>query len=168
MDRQEAIPRHCPNCACSDGVVHAASVTGHGQKPRRSAGKGETLLDIRIPARTLWSGLWACAAGCFVLALVAWLINSSTGWLGAAGVFAVFGATFASLGVWQTRLNRDRMRGAEPQVLKFHSHALYCRTCACVYFDIPKPPAGISPGKALSVREYRRRLWYACGFTKPL
>jgi hypothetical protein len=143
-------------------VVHAASVTCDGKKSK------ESLLDIRIPARTLWSGLWACSAGCFLLALVAWLINASTGWLGAAVIFAVFGVTFASLGVWQTRLNRSRMRGAEPQVLHFHAHALYCRACECVYFDIPKPPAGISPGKAISLRDYRRRLWYACGFTKPL
>lgn len=162
MDLAGAIPKHCPRCESSTGVVHAASASGDGENPNGS------LLDVRIPARALWSGLWACAAGCFLLALVAWLINSSTGWIGAAEIFAIFGVTFASLGVWQTRLNRNRMRGAEPLVRTLHAHALYCRACECVYFDIPKPPAGIIPGKAISVREYRRLLWYACGFTKPI
>ena len=162
MDPQDAITRHCPSCASNHGVVPAASVT------RDEAQSVWRLLDVRLPSRALWSGLWACAAGCFALAVVAWLINASTGWLGAAVVFAVFGVTFALLGRRQTRFNRTRMRGAEPLVRKLHADALYCQSCECVYFDLSLPPAGIAAGKAIAAREYRRKLWYACGFTKPI
>jgi hypothetical protein len=161
MDPQDAINRCCPRCESSSGVVHAASVT-------REDAPVWHLLDVRIPGRALWSGLWVCSVGCFVLGLVAWLIDATTGWLGAAGVFAVFGVTFAALGFWHTRVNHRLMRGAEPLVRKLHAHALFCRACECVYFDLPRPPAGITPGKAIAAREYRRRLWYACGFTKPI
>jgi len=123
---------------------------------------------VRLPGRTVWSGLWACAVGCFLLALLAWWLAPTTNWLGGSAVLAVFGVTFALLGVWQTRLNRSRMRGAEPLVHKTHAYALYCRACECVYFDTRKLPAGILPGKPMPAAEYRRRLWYACGFTKPI
>jgi hypothetical protein len=126
------------------------------------------LLDIRLPGRTVWSGLWGCALGCFALGLVAWLLAPSTGWYQAAGVFAVFGVSFAMLALWQTRHNRSRMLGAEPLVRRMHAHAMYCGACECVYFDSAKLPEGINPGTALPAAEYRRRLWYACGFTKPI
>ena len=115
-----------------------------------------------------WSGLWLCAVGCLVLGLAALLLAPSTGWYQAAEVFAVFAVTFAGLGLWQTRLNRSRMHSAEALVYKTHARALYCSACECVYFDARKLPAGIPIGKAMSAAEYRRRLWYACGFTKPI
>jgi len=162
-DPEETTPGHCPTCASAAGVVCAASLAGNTAQP-----SGVHFLDIRLPGRVAWSGLWLCAAGCFVLGLVAWLLAPSTGWYQAAGVFVIFGLTFALMGVWQTRHNRSRMRGAEPLVHKTHARALYCRACECVYFDSRKLPAGIPVGKPMSAAEYRRKLWYACGFTKPI
>jgi hypothetical protein len=162
MDQRDAIHTHCPSCASGTGVVYAASAARDAAKPI------SRLLDVRLPARALWSGLWGCSAGCFVLGVVAWLINASTGWLDAADIFVVFGVTFGCLGVWQTRVNRRRMRGVEAMVHRLHESALYCSSCECVYFDMAKPPAGIAAGRAIAVREYRRMLWYACGFTKPI
>lgn len=153
---------HCPSCASAAGVVSAASIAGDAA---RASGVS---LDVRLPGRVAWSGLWLCAAGCAVLGLVAWLLAPSTGWYQAAGVFAVFAVTFALLGLRQTRRDRGRMLGAEPLVRKTHARALYCRACECVYFNSRKLPAGIPVGKAMSAAEYRRRLWYACGFTKPI
>jgi hypothetical protein len=148
---------HCPSCESAAGVVCAASSASNSK-----------LLDVRLPGRVAWSGLWLCAAGCAVLGVVAWLLAPSTGWYQAAGVFVIFALTFALLGVWQTRLNRSRMLGAEPLVHKTHARALYCRACECVYFNSRKLPAGIPVGTAMTAAEYRRRLWYACGFTKPI
>lgn len=163
MDQQDAINTHCPSCAGNSRVVYAASVA------RDSAQPVGRLLDVRLPARALWSGLWVCSLGCFVLAVVAWLIHAATGWVDAADIFVVFGVTFGCLGIWQTRLNRRRMRMVEATVWRLHEHALYCGSCECVYFDAtPKPPAGIVTGRAIAAGDYRRRLWHACGFTKPL
>ncbi|HET9173392.1 MAG TPA: hypothetical protein VFN97_28435 [Actinospica sp.] len=156
-DPAAATPEHCPSCASASGVVCAASSAGSVK-----------LLDVRLPGRVAWSGLWLCAAGCAVLGVVAWILAPSTGWYQAAGVFVIFALTFAMLGVWQTRLNRSRMIGAEPLVHKTHARALYCRACECVYFNSRKLPAGIPVGTAMTIAEYRRRLWYACGFTKPI
>jgi len=154
---------HCPSCASAARVVSAASIVGDAARS-----SGAVSLDVRLPGRVAWSGLWLCAAGCSVLGLVAWLLAPSTGWYQAAGLFVVFAVTFALLGVWQTRLNRSRMRGAEPLVHKTHARALYCGACECVYFNSRELPAGIPVGKTMSAAEYRRRLWYACGFTKPI
>lgn len=156
-DPEASTPEHCPSCASATGVVCAASSADDAR-----------LLDVRLPGRVAWSGLWACAAGCAALGVVAWILAPSTGWYQAAGVFVIFALTFALLGVWQTRLNRNRMLGAEPLVHKTHARALYCRACECVYFNCRKLPAGIPVGTAMSAAEYRRRLWYACGFTKPI
>jgi hypothetical protein len=162
-DPEATAPRHCPSCASASAVVSAASLAGDAPLTT-----GAALLDVRLPGRVAWSGLWLCAAGCAVLGVVALLLAPSTGWYQAAAVFFVFAVTFGMLGVWQTRLNRSRMRGAEPLVHKTHAHALYCRICDCVYFSGRKLPAGIPVGKPMTAAEYRRRLWYACGFTKPI
>lgn len=162
-DPEVTTPELCPSCACATGIVSAASLAGDA-----GLRAGRPLLDVRLPGRVAWSGLWLCAVGCAVLGIVAWVLAPSTGWYQAAGVFVVFAVTFGFLGVWQTRLNRSRMRGAEPLVHKTHARALYCRICDCVYFNCRKLPAGIPSGKAMTAAEYRRRLWYACGFTKPI
>jgi hypothetical protein len=156
-DPEPVTPEHCPSCASAAGVVCAASSPGDG-----------SWLDVRLPDRVAWSGLWLCAAGCAVLGVVAWILAPSTGWYQAAAVFVIFALTFGGLGVWQTRLNRSRMLGALPLVHKTHARALYCRVCECVYFNSLKLPAGIPVGTAMTAAEYRRRLWYACGFTKPI
>ena len=162
-DAGDKPPGHCPTCASAAQTVCAASLAGStAQLP------GAHILDIRLPGRVAWSGLWLCAVGCSVLGLVAWVLAPSTGWYQAAGVFAVFAGTFALLGFSQTRHNRRRMRGAEPLVHKIHARARYCQVCECVYFDSRKLPVGIPVGKAMSAAEYRRKLWYACGFTKPI
>jgi hypothetical protein len=162
-DPEVATPEHCPSCACANGVVSVVSLAGDVTLSARAR-----RLDVRLPGRATWSGLWLCAAGCAVLGIVAWLLAPSTGWYQAAALFVVFAITFAILGVWQTRLNRTRLRGAEPLVHKTHARALYCRICDCVYFNSRKLPAGIPVGKPMTAAEYRRRLWYACGFTKPI
>jgi hypothetical protein len=162
-DTGESTPAHCPTCESVARVVCAASLAGNTAQP-----SGVHFLDIRLPRRVNWSGLWLCAVGCLVLGLAALLLAPSTGWYQAAEVFAVFAVTFAGLGLWQTRLNRSRMHSAEALVYKTHARALYCSGCECVYFDGRKLPAGIPIGKAMSAAEYRRRLWYACGFTKPI
>lgn len=162
-DPAAAAAEHCPSCASAHGVVSAASLAS--QAARLSGG---TYLDVRLPGRVAWSGLWLCSAGCAVLGVVAWMLAPSTGWYQAAGLFVVFAVTFALLGLRQTRLARSRMLGAEPLVHKTHARALYCRVCECVYFNSLKLPAGIPVGTAMTAAEYRRRLWYACGFTKPI
>lgn len=156
-DPEPVTPEHCPSCASAAGVVSAVSSPSDA-----------SWLDVRLPDRVAWSGLWLCAAGCAVLGVVAWILAPSTGWYQAAAVFVIFALTFAGLGVWQTRLNRSRMLGAEPLVHRTHARALYCRVCECVYFNSRKLPAGIPVGTAMTAAEYRRRLWYACGFTKPI
>jgi hypothetical protein len=162
-DAGETTPGCCPTCASAAQVVCAASLAGNTAQP-----SGAHFLDIRLPGRVAWSGLWLCAAGCSVLGLVAWLLAPSTGWYQAAAVFIVFAVTFALLGRSQTCHNRRRMRGAEPLVHKVHARARYCQVCECVYFDSRKLPVGLPVGKAMSAAEYRRKLWYACGFTKPI
>src|ERR1700733_14130150 len=97
-DAGETTTGCCPTCASAAESVCAASLAGSTAQP-----SGAHILDIRLPGRVAWSGLWLCAAGCSVLALVAWLLASSTGWYQAAGVFAVFAGTFALLGYSQTR-----------------------------------------------------------------
>ena len=88
-DTGESTPAHCPTCESVARVVCAASLAGNTAQP-----SGVHFLDIRLPRRVNWSGLWLCAAGCLVLGLAALLLAPSTGWYQAAEVFAVFAVTF--------------------------------------------------------------------------
>lgn len=81
------------------------------------------------------------------------------------GLMAV-ALVLAALGIMRTRRTIARMRAVESAVRWYHERALYCEACAHVHFREREQPPGIEPQVAWTVHDYRRELWYACGFAK--
>ena len=82
--------------------------------------------------------------------------------------FALMGVALLAgiAGMVRTWLNQRRIRAVEAEVRSYHEAALYCENCARVHFPPRRVPPGVSPLVAWTVPDYRRRLWYACGFVK--
>ena len=87
--------------------------------------------------------------------------NSPLGWALMAAAFVLGG-----FGIVRTRRNTARMKAIEPSVRRYHERALYCEACAHVHFQESELPRGIEARVAWTAHEYRRELWYACGFAK--
>lgn len=67
-------------------------------------------------------------------------------------------------GILRTRRIKARMRAVEPDVRGYHERALYCENCAHLHFRTRQLPQGVAPFVAWTVPDYRRQLWWACGF----
>lgn len=126
-------------------------------------------VDVALPAYELWSTLLIVAIGLLLLSAIA--TGGSAGTpsdegndLASGLMLAAF--AFGIVGLVRTRRNVARMRAVEPHVRRYHERALYCGNCARIHFEPGELPPGVDSRVAWTVPEYRRELWYACGFAK--
>jgi len=154
----------CPHCGRGDRIVRAvdAHLVANG-----TAVDGENGADVALPAYEWWSMLLIGAIVLLVLGAMSTLGDGSLGGDNAVadGLMLAAGALGLS-GLDQTRRNRARMRAVEPDVRGYHEVALYCEHCAHMHFPAALLPPGFEPHSAFTFAEYRRELWYACGFVK--
>lgn len=168
MGSDIGIVSQCPHCQRADRIVRAVEVrlersgaAGDGD------GDGENGADIALPAYEWWSML--------LIGAMALLMLGAASTLGAAsansGNFVAGGLMVAAMplglfGLILTSRNRTRMRAVEPDVRGYHEVALYCEHCERMHFRAGELPPGFDAQSAFTLAEYRRELWYACGFIK--
>jgi len=129
----------------------------------------DRVVDVALPAYEWWSMLLVVA---IVLLLISAMATNGAaqpsgddGSAVAWGLMAV-ALVLGVLGIVRTRRTMARMKAVEPVVRRYHESAMYCEACAHVHVrDLEQPP-GVEPQVAWTVHDYRRELWYACGFAK--
>ena len=126
-------------------------------------------IDVALPAYQLWSVLLVGAIGLLFLSAIATGGSAGTSFDGGndvAGGLMLAAFVLGIVGLVRTRRNVRRMRAVEPLVRRYHEHALYCENCAHMHFQTRELPPGVTSRVAWTVSDYRRELWYACGFAK--
>lgn len=152
MGPEDATPNiYCPHCRHLDQLARADNV------------------DIALPTYELWSALLIVAIGLLLLSAIA--TSGSAGTPAdegndLAGALMLTAFALGAVGLARTRRNMSRMHTAEPHVRHYHQRALYCGNCARIHFGPGELPPGIDSRTTWTVEEYRRELWYACGFAK--
>ena len=126
-------------------------------------------MDVALPAYEWWSMLLVISV--VLLLISAMATNGAASPSGAGNSLVASGLMAAALvlaafGIVRTRRTIARMKTVEPVVRWYHQSALYCEACAHVHFQERRQPPGIEPQVAWTVHDYRRELWYACGFAK--
>ena len=161
MEPEDALPTACPHCMQSDRIVRAVDVCQDADEAALDS------VDVALPAYEWWSALIAGSIAVFMLSSMSSLGEAASNVdnfvaLGLTGAAMALGA----LGIVRTRHSKARMNSVEPIVRRYHEIALYCENCAHIHFRSRDLPPGLNPCVAWTVRDYRRRLWYACGFVK--
>jgi hypothetical protein len=159
MGPEDATPKHCPHCGRADRIVRAADV-------RPNAGEAAVDgLDVALPAYESWSAL-LIGAVCLLFISAMATDGAATPGNNESIASGLMLAAFAlgSVGILRTRRIKARMRAVEPDVRSYHERALYCENCAHVHFRTGRLPQGVTPFVAWTLPDYRRQLWYACGF----
>ncbi len=127
-------------------------------------------VDVALPGYETWSALLLGGIGLLFVGALATLGDAGTPTGRAVadipGIFTLAALVVGAIGYARTRRNVARMRRLEPIVREYHEHALYCENCERIHFRTPQLPAGVAARVAWTVPDYRRELWYACGFTK--
>lgn len=128
---------------------------------------GENGADLALPAYEWWSMLLIGAGALLMLgaACSGGNISENDGNIVSTGLM-LLAAPLALVGLPQTWFNWRRMRAVEGSVRGYHEAALYCEDCGLMHFREGELPPGFDVQWALPFREYRRELWYACGFIK--
>jgi ribosomal protein S27AE len=158
MELRDAIPRVCPNCGHADRLSRAVEA-------RQDAVElVDRPLDVALPWYALCSIFLAVAAAALFLSAMA-TEGSGFATFGSVVLEAIAGAS-GLIGAYATRRNVVRMRALEPAVRAVHERAIYCGTCECVYFNAAPVPRGMHPYVAMSLPDYRRELWHACGLVR--
>ena len=161
MGLEDAIPNHCPYCRRSDLLVRAIDVRWD------EGGADAGSMDVALPGYETWSGLVVCAIGLILLSALASGASAPTDADGFLPITLMgVGLLVGALGAVRTLLNRGRMRAVEADVRRYHEAAMYCEYCARVHFPPRRVPPGVAARVAWTVPDYRRELWYACGFAK--
>jgi hypothetical protein len=159
MGPEDAVPKHCPHCGRADRIVRATDV-------RPDA--GETAVDdvdVALPAHETWSALLIGAVALLFVSAMAThgaAVPGNNESLASGLMLAAF--ALGVVGLLRTRRIKARMRAVEPHVRGYHEHALYCENCAHIHFRTHLLPQGVAPFVAWTLHDYRRQLWYACGF----
>jgi hypothetical protein len=161
MSPEDAVPSECPHCKRFDRIVRAVDARQDADEAAVSS------VDVALPAHEWWSMLLVGAIAVLMLGSMSTRGAASPGddnyvALGLTMVALVLGL----LGIVRTRHNIGRMRAVEPFVRWYHDDALYCEECSHIHFPMRELPQGLKPHVAWTVPDYRRRLWYACGFVK--
>ena len=135
--------------------------------PRDASETAADGVDVALPAYELWSFV---LVGAIVALFLSVIVTGGSGDPWGNGLLAggLMTAAFALglAGLAQTRRTMALMRTVEPRVRRYHEQALYCRNCARIHFQTGELPPGLSPRVAWTVPNYRRELWYACGFDR--
>lgn len=137
---------------------------------RRDASEAvDSDVNLALPAYEWWSMLLVLAVALLLISAMATNgaappsgdDNSPVAW-----TLMTVALVLAALGIVRTRRTIARMKIVEPVARWYHQNALYCEACAHVHFQERQQPIGIEPQVAWTVHDYRRELWYACGFAK--
>ena len=133
------------------------------------ASAGSADVDVALPAYEFWSALLIGAIGLLFLSAMATGGSAGRPAYGSAALAGglMLGAfVLGVVGLVLTRRNVARMHAVEPRVRRYHEQALYCGNCSRIHFATPELPPGVRSRVAWTVPDYRRELWYACGFAK--
>jgi len=159
MDPEDATLKRCPHCGYTDRIVRAAYA------PSDAGEAGAAGVDVALPAHESWSALLMGAVG---LLLVSALATEGDAVPGnddpVASCLMLAALALGIVGVLRTRRIKARMRAVEPEVRAYHEHAWYCENCTHIHFRMGRLPQGVAPFEAWALPDYRRRIWYACGF----
>lgn len=163
MGLEDAIPSACPCCHRIDQLVRAVDVRQDASEPSNER------VDVALPAYELWSVLLVGAIVLLFLSAIA--TGGSAGTSvdtpeGLAGVLMAAAFALGIAGFVLTRRTMASMRAVEPRVRHYHEYALYCGNCARIHFQTRELPPGVESRVAWTIPEYRRELWYACGFAR--
>lgn len=164
MGSNIGIVSQCPHCQREDRIVRAVDARVQPRGVAEDEGNGA---DVALPAYEWWSMLLIAAMGLLMLgaACTAGSISSDNGNVVSNGLM-LLATPFAVLGLALTWRNRRRMLAVEPDVRGYHEVALYCENCQHMHFRAGELPPGFEAQSAFTLPEYRRELWYACGFMK--
>lgn len=162
MALDDAVVNPCPHCRSGDRIVRAVEVC---QDPHAAA---DPPTDLALPAYEYWSLPLLGGVGLAMLsAMVQSLVPILRGKAMVVTVALMLAAgLFGLIGIWQTWRNVARMRAVEPSVRGYHESALFCGDCGRMHFPADSLPPGFESQAAWTFFEYRRELWYACGFFK--
>lgn len=164
MGSDIGIVSQCPHCRRGDRIIRAVDAR---PESKGAAEDGQNGADLALPAYEWWSLLLIGALALLMLGAACSGGNVSTddGNVVSDGLM-LLATPLALLGLPQTWRNRKRMRAVEATVRGYHEAALYCEDCRYLHFRPGDVPPGFEPHSAFPFREYRRELWYACGFIK--
>lgn len=121
-----------------------------------------------MPSYALWSVIPFLGGALMLLGLGTEFAGGNPSADVVGSVLQVGAAGLGMLGFVDHRRNVAQMRAVEGQVRALHEQAIYCGTCECVYFATRELPPAIQTYVALDVNDYRRELWYACGFSRTI
>jgi len=169
MEPDDAVSGQCPSCGDVTGLIRASSAVISDEAADADPYAPAQRLDPRLPPYMLWSVFQFAAIACMLAG--AMVVGATSGNLPATvdplfSVAVALAATAALIGMRNTARNRAMARELEPGVRAVHEHAVYCRSCECVYFDARDLPRGLAPFDPMPVADYRWRLWDACGFVR--
>lgn len=159
MGLEDALPHECPHCKRADRLVRAVDVR-HDATETAFGG-----VDVALPALEWWSLLLAGSVVAFMLSAMSMLGAAMPDGNNPVAVgLTVVALILGAMGAIRTRRNAAWIRAVEPAVRVYHEAALFCENCAHVHFEVRELPPGLAPCVAWTFTDYRRRLWYACGF----
>ena len=153
-----------------DGLIRASSAVISDEAADTEPVVSSQPLDPCLPPYMLWSVFQFAAIACMLAG--AMVVGAASGNLPATvgplfNAAVALAATAAVIGIRNTARNKAMARALEPGVRAVHEHAVYCRSCECVYFDARADlPHGLAPFDPMPVADYRWRLWDACGFVR--
>ena len=160
MGPQDGISDYCPHCRRSDRIVRAVDVRQDAEATLLSR------VDVALPGYEMWSAMLVGAVALLFVGALATLGSAGLNGNDVSAVLMAAAMVLGAVGYARTRRNVARMRSLEPIVRDYHADALYCENCARIHFRTLRLPPGVDSRVAWTVPDYRRELWYACGFAK--